>query len=375
MDRREFIKKIGLTGVAAYLTPAIVDVLWSASAEARGYDGQCEAMWYERLSDHNVQCLLCPKKEVLQPGSVGKCRTRVNFDGVLYTKAYENPCVLRVDPIEKGPLYHVTPGAKALALGTAGCNLRCDYCQNWQESQMSPDKTKNVYLGVSDVSTAANGKKCRAVCLTYTEPTSYHEYARRITETARPLGIITCVSTNGYINEKPLLALAKNVDAFTVTLKGWGDEMYLGTFGGHVKPVLDTLVRIKSRGNWLEVVNVVVPTLNDEPSIIRGMSKWLMRNLGPNVPLHFTRFYPAYKMRNLPQTPVKTMETAYEIAREVGLRYVYLANMPGHVANDTYCPSCRKAVVNRAGLTLINNKIKNGKCPFCSSKIPGLWSV
>ncbi len=333
-----------------------------------------EAKYYKKLDDNYVQCLLCPRKCMLPPGATGFCRNRKNIDGKLYTLVYGRLCSVNIDIIEKAPFYHVLPGSKRLACAAVSCNLRCKYCQNWHISQVGPGEVPEYYIPPEELVKIAKKYGLKIICFTYTEPTVCYEYMLDVFKIAKKEGLITTIVSNGYINPEPLKELLKYTDAIKIDLKGFTEDFYREVSMGDLKSVLRTLKIIKKSGVWLEIVNLVVPTLNDNPEDIRRMCEWIRDSLGPDVPVHFTRFHPDYKLTNLPATPIKTLERAVKIAKEVGLHYVYIGNVPGHPYNNTYCPYCGKLLIRRVGLTVLENHIKDGKCPYCGHKIPGLWS-
>jgi pyruvate formate lyase activating enzyme len=335
---------------------------------------RCEARHYQKLSGRRIQCFVCPLNCILDDGETCFCRTRTNMAGTLYNLAYNNPCVLNVDPVEKGPLYHVLPGKFALALGTAGCNMRCLYCQNWEVSQSGPTQTRNLALDARSVCVSARKKSCSVVAFTYTEPVVFSEYVCDTAAEAHRENLRTHVASAAFINPEPLREMCKVIDAFTLSLKGFSEEFYRKVCGTELAPVLEAMKVVKSEGNWLEIVNLILPTLNDDAKGIDSMCRWIVNNLGDEVPLHFARFYPAYRLKNLPLTPQSTMERAHKIARDAGLRYVYLANLPGHPANNTYCHACGNPVVKRNGLKTLSVDMVAGKCRYCKAQIPGLWS-
>ncbi len=301
------------------------------------------------------------------------CGARKNIGGTLYTLTYGRPVAVHVDPIEKKPFFHVLPGERALSIATAGCNLRCKFCQNWQISQADPAKKRAYRLSPRQIVKLAQKKDCPAIAYTYTEPTIFYEYMLETAKLAKKAGILNVVHSCGFINPKPLRRLTKYVDAFNVDLKGFNKGFYRKMSAGRRGPILKAIKIIKEEGAWLELTNLIIPTENDSPKTIRRMCEWIKKNLGPNVPLHFARFYPQYKLKQHPPTPIKSLERAREIAREVGLNYVYVGNVPGHKAESTYSPYTGKLLIRRRGYTLLENNLKDGKSKFSGKKIPGIW--
>ncbi len=334
------------------------------------------ASYWQVIKDTTLQCLLCPRKCVIADGQRGFCTVRVNKSGKLYTLGYGNPVAVHIDPIEKKPFFHVSPGSPVYSLAVAGCNMRCVFCQNWQISQSRPDEVRSYDLSPQDIVNQALRNGCRFIAYTYTEPTVFYEYMLDIAKLARKNGIRNTMHTCGYINHEPLVQLLKYMDAVNVDLKGFSPQVYakIGEMA-QLEPVLETLKTIKDSGVWLEITCLIIPGLNDDSSKIREMCVWIKENLGDQVPVHFSRFMPAFRLVNLPPTPVEKLEEACRIAREAGLQYVYMGNVPGNPAENTYCPVCGKVIVKRAGYEILENNIKDGKCKFCGSKISGRWDL
>jgi len=321
-----------------------------------------------------VRCELCPTECVLDNYQIGGCKVRVNKDGKLYSLVYSTPCAVAVDPIEKKPFFHVLPGAGAFSIATAGCVLGCLFCQNWQISQSRPEKIRNYYLPPEDVVRKALFYGAKAIAYTYTEPTVFYEYMYDTARIARRMGLINTMHTCGYINKKPLKELLKYMDAVAVDLKAFSEEFYGKLCGGRLRPVLETIQTVLEQGVWLEVINLIIPGQNDNPEQIRQMCKWLRIKAGPDVPLHFSRFFPYYKMKDLPPTPFETLWKAREIALQEGLRYVYIGNIRSQ-AENTYCYKCGGLIIERVGFFVKKNLLKKGRCPYCGAIIRGLWEV
>ena len=332
-----------------------------------------EAMYYQQIGEGLVQCQLCPNRCTLPEGSRSQCRVRENRGGKLYTLAYGNPCAVHNDPIEKKPFNHFLPGTLAFSIATAGCNLHCLYCQNWTISQKRPEEVDSISLPPEDVVKYALKAGSRSIAYTYSEPNIFYEYMLDTAKAARPKGLRNVVISNGYINPDPLRELCHAVDAIRVDLKGFSEEFYQKVCFGSLAPVLESIKIIHQEGIWLEIVNLVVPTLNDDEGMLREMARWIVKNLGPDVPVHFSRFYPMYKLTKLPPTPVETLEKARAIAMEEGINYAYIGNVPGHPASHTYCPACGKAIIKRTGFEVTEYHIVDGKCEFCGHPIPGVW--
>lgn len=364
-DRRAFIR-MSATMAAIASAPAIdFDLL----AEEKFF----EARYYEKLERAAVRCRLCPRSCTIPEGGRGYCRTRENHKGILYSLVYGQPCALHIDPIEKKPFFHVLPGTSALSLATVGCNLSCKFCQNWQISQSRPEEVRTRYTSPEEIAELAESKKAPTIAYTYGEPVVFSEYMQDIAKAGRSRKIRSVVVSNGYIGEKALSDLCGLVDAIKIDLKSFEDSYYREVCGGALEPVLRTIQSIHKAGVWLELVYLVVPTLNDDPEKIREMARWIASKLGTSVPIHFSRFFPQYKLANLPPTPVSTLDRAHKVCIEEGLKFVYIGNVPGHKAEHTYCPGCGKPVVSRSGYRLASLDIRNGACRFCGEKIPGIW--
>ena len=332
-----------------------------------------EALFYRKLKNKFVKCFLCPKECVIPPGKYGFCRARKNINGTLYSMGYSRPCSVAVDPIEKKPFFHFLPGTMAFSIASAGCSLRCKFCQNWQISQFSPEQTKNYYLTPAQVVEYAIKYKCPSIAYTYSEPVNFYEYMLDTAKIAKEKGIKNVVHTAGFINPEPLEKLCKYLDAVNVDLKGFNEEYYRNVCGANLQTVLNSLKILKKHNIWIEITNLILPGYNDKEDEIRRMCEWIKNNLGENTPVHFSRFQPMYLMRHLPPTPVSTLEKAVKIAKEVGLKYVYIGNVPGSSYENTYCPRCGKILIRRIAFTVLENNIKNGRCKFCGEKIPGVW--
>lgn len=320
-----------------------------------------------------VRCALCPHRCVLAEGERGLCRVRENRGGKLYTLVYGNPCALHVDPIEKKPFYHFLPGTVALSLATAGCNLRCQYCQNHTISQHPPEQTQNYDAAPAAIVEASVRQGTQTIAYTYSEPMVFYEYMLDTARLARRAGLRNAVISAGYVNPDPLRELCQTVDAIKIDLKGNNQDFYRAVCGGTLEPVLDTIRIVREMGVWLEIVNLVVPTLNDDIDELRALAEWVLETLGPDVPLHFSRFQPNYQLTNLPPTPIETLEGARHLALETGLNYVYLGNVPGHEGNHTYCPACGQMIVQRSGMSTEIVQIVKSQCGFCGAPIPGVW--
>ena len=325
------------------------------------------------MTQGGVQCLICPNNCTLREGTRGICRTHVARDNKLFTIAYGNPCSVQIDPIEKKPLFHFFPASECLSIATSGCNLACLNCQNWEISQRSPVDSKNYELFPEQVVEAAINSRCQSIAYTYTEPTVFYEYMLDTAIIARSRGIKNLMISNGFINEKPLRELCKTIDAANIDLKSFSAESYEKLFRGRLQPVLDSIQVLKDEGVWLEITNLLIPGLTDDPDVLTRMCEWLAGHGFAGTPLHFSRFHPMHKLTGIPVTPVAMLEKARETAVNAGIRFVYIGNVPGSDAQHTYCPGCNKTVIERYGFSIGAMNLVNESCRFCGTKIEGVW--
>ncbi|MCK5082372.1 MAG: AmmeMemoRadiSam system radical SAM enzyme [Candidatus Omnitrophica bacterium] len=322
-----------------------------------------------------LECQLCPRACLLTNGQRGDCRVRIHLDGKMKTLVYGNPCSVHMDPVEKKPLFHVLPRTKTFSIATAGCNLHCKFCQNWQISQRPPEETHNYDLPPEKVVSEAIRLGSKSISYTYSDPIIFYEYMFDTAKLAHQKKILNIMVTAGYINEKPLLELCPYIDAANVDLKGITEEYYRKMTSATLAPVLAAIKIMQREGVWIELTNLIVPTWNDQKKDIRDLCRWVADHLGPNVPLHFSRFWPRHQLKNLPPTPPETLTMAWETAKREGLNYVYVGNIPGHHGNSTFCPVDNKLLIQRIGYQILQNNIVDGKCKFCQTKIPGIWKI
>jgi len=356
-----------------------------------------EARHYLALGQ-NIQCKLCPNGCVLEPEDRGRCRNRVHKDGKLYTLTYGNPCSLQLDPVEKKPLFHFLPGTTTFSFATSGCGFRCLNCQNWDISQRKPEEMKDprgsplrvgprqwlsldrgdndrMSMFPEDIVAVAELAACPSISYTYSEPTVWYEYMYDTAQAAREKKLKNIWVTCGYIQEKPLLDLCGVIDGAHVDLKSFSDEIYGKLNSGKLAPILDTMKVLKHQGVWFEVINLIVPTYTDSLEMIGRMCDWLVKELGPDVPLHFSRFHPSHRLTHLPSTPKEVLTGARDVARKAGLHYVYIGNIQGIPdAENTFCPKCSKPVVERERYAILSQDLEGGKCKSCGTAIAGVWS-
>jgi len=333
-----------------------------------------EALWWENDPDGRVHCYLCPRHCHIGDGQSGFCFIRVNQHGKLYSLGYASPAALQVDPIEKKPLNHFLPGTRVFSMGTAGCNMGCFFCQNWDISKSHHDQARSKHLPPEQIPELARQYGCHSIAFTYNEPTIWGEYIIDICKAAKPYGLKTVMVTNGYITREAFHDIYDHIDAANVDLKAFTENFYGKITLTHLQPVLDTLRWLKNKTRvWFELTNLMIPTLNDDPDETRKLADWILSNLGPDVPLHFTAFHPDFKLQDKPPTPPSTLHRARRIALDAGLHFVYEGNIFSEAAN-TYCPNCKELLIRRSWHDVLKNNLRAGNCPRCQGPIPGVWS-
>ncbi|MFW6159651.1 MAG: AmmeMemoRadiSam system radical SAM enzyme [Acidobacteriota bacterium] len=372
MKRRIFLKT---TGAAGILSQAQWGNLLSNGA-AFGEEANLswvEARYYEKLPDREIECFLCPRQCRLGDRERGYCGVRENKEGIYYTLVYGKACTIHVDPIEKKPFFHYLQESRTLSLATAGCNVNCKFCQNWELSQVRPEQVRHLDFPPEEVARTAHEYNCPVIAYTYTEPVVFFEYMVDTAKIARSSGLKNVVVTGGHISREPLQELIREVDAIKVDLKAFNQKFYSNYVRGELQPVLEAIQAVAQSPAWLEIVYLVIPTLNDSAGEIRKLSQWIMEEVGPDIPLHFSRFHPTYLLKNLPPTPVSTLEKCRQIAMDEGIHFVYIGNVPGHKGENTYCPSCGKLLIQRRGFEIRQFNLVEERCPQCRKTIPGVW--
>jgi len=354
---------------------------WTSVAQAGASCAAChaDADVLKRREPHRhtaglVRCGLCARSCTILPGQAGACRARFNAAGELRSLVYGRPLAIHRDPIEKKPFFHFLPGAEAFSIGTAGCPLRCRFCQNWQISQARPEDEEVPRRSPGDLVAAAAGARDPVIAFTYNEPTVQAEFLIDVARAARVQGIRSVIVSCGYASEAPLAEMCQALAAVKIDLKGFSPAFYREACGAELSAVLRSIKQVARSGVHLELVNLVVPTLNDSRPMLEGLARWVVGEVGPDVPVHFTRFHPDYLLQNLPPTPVSTLERAREIAMAAGIRFAYVGNVPGHPGNHTYCPKCGKVVIARSNFFVTSIELQAGRCRFCQHPIPGVWS-
>lgn len=381
--RRDFIK----TGVAGFcmLTPADLFAkglfnlqknekkIINDDAPKELWKWSKEVYYKAGMDNRYVRCLTCPNMCVLPPDARSRCRSHVNKGGRLYTLVYGNPCAVHIDPIEKKPLYHFLPSSDTFSIATTGCSFHCLNCQNWEISQARPEDVRFYDLFPEAVIQKVLQTECQSIAYTYSEATTFYEYMLDTSRLARENSIKNVWITNGYINEAPLSEFSKTLDAANVDVKSFSESTYASLNAGRLKPVLRTLKILKDKGVWFELTALIVPTYTDDMEMVKKMCHWILENLGVDYPLHFSRFHPQYKLTHLPPTPIAFLERARKMAMEMGINYVYVGNIPSAESNHTYCPSCKRKIVERRGYAIGNVDITKGKCSYCNELIAGVW--
>jgi pyruvate formate lyase activating enzyme len=370
-SRRTFVT--GSAGALALLALPSLPAPASAQLMEYGFLRPHPARFVKSLPDNLVQCQLCPRNCEVLPGDRGECGVRENRQGKYFSLVYGNPCAVHLDPIEKKPFFHILPGSISFSIATAGCNLHCKFCQNWEISQARPEKTYNFDLPPDQVVSRARENGCLSIAYTYVEPMIFYEYMADVAHLARKAGILNVCHSAGYLNDQPLEELAQVMDGACIDLKSFEPKFYRDLVGGELEPVLQTLKTLRRRRVHLEIVNLVIPQFNDQPETVTRMCTWIRDELGPLTPLHFSRFYPLYKMLNHYPTPVSTLEGCRDLARKAGLKYVYIGNIPGHEAENTFCHQCGKLLIARRGYRVDEVHLQDGKCAYCGTAIPGIW--
>lgn len=332
-----------------------------------------EARLWQELNEQQVQCRLCSHYCLLKSDEYGKCGVRVNQQGRLKTLVYEQVAAMNMDPVEKKPLFHFYPGSKSFSIGTMGCNLACDFCQNSSLSQ-GPKQTGQVYgqqAGPEELVRAARHYQAASISYTYSEPTIFFELVQDTARLAKEQGLQNILVSNGFMSRQCLQELEPLVDAINVDLKAFRDEFYTQYCSARLKPVLQNLKTINDMPWWLEVTTLIIPGLNDSQQELQELSRFIAQELGPEVPWHISRFHPAHKMQDRGSTPLQTLEKAYDLGKQSGLHYIYLGNVFLHNSESTYCPNCGKVVIERSGFSLRSKNLLQGRCASCKNRIAG----
>ncbi|MEM4868780.1 MAG: AmmeMemoRadiSam system radical SAM enzyme [Desulfurococcaceae archaeon] len=334
--------------------------------------GVKEAAMWRSLGDGRVVCDLCHRRCTVVPGAFGACGVRYNHEGKLYTVVYGILTAANADPIEKKPLMHFNPGAVVFSISTAGCNFYCKFCDNWVLSQSRRDRVYGEPYEPEDVVELATKTGSHGISYTYNEPTVFYEFMYDTAKLAKKKGLFNTMVTNGYMTPEAIREIGSYIDAATVDFKGGGSREFYRKYMGvpDPEPIFESLLEMKKQGWWIEVTNLVVPEVGDKPEDVAKLAKWIAENLGDETPFHLLRFHPDYLLQELPSTPVSTLEKLAEVAREAGLKHVYIGNVWGHTLENTYCPSCGRVVVERYGFYVRRWHLKeNFTCPYCGYRL------
>jgi pyruvate formate lyase activating enzyme len=334
-----------------------------------------EAMFYEKLDDKKVRCFLCAHHCIIKEGNRGICYVRKNVEGTLYTLVYGRVVSMNVDPIEKKPLFHFLPHSTSFSIAAVGCNFRCEHCQNFEISQYPKDHEGEIlgqYVTPEAIVEAAQRYGCESISYTYTEPTIFFEFAYDCAKLAHEKGIKNVFVSNGYTTPEATKVIAPYLDGNNIDLKG-NNDFYNKICGARLEPVKDTIKLMKQLGVWVEVTTLIIPDYNDSEETSRDIAEYI-KSVDPFIPWHVTQFYPTYKLTDKPRTPIKTLRRTRDIGYETGLKYVYEGNVPGEGGENTYCHNCKNLLIKRFGFSIIENRMKNGRCPECSIDIRGVWS-
>ncbi len=340
----------------------------------KGFMRPVPSRWFSRLDGGKIQCELCPRVCRLAEGQRAPCRVRENREGVMYTLAHGNPALVQEDPVERKPFYHVVPGSRALSISTAGCNLECKFCEVWDMALVAPEEVHAYDMPPEAVVSQAQSAGLRAISYAFGEPVIFYEYMADVAALAKQVGLLNLIHTAGYLQPEPLGEISELLDAANVDLKSFDPDFYRQAVGGEIEPVLRTLTLLRESEIHIEITNVIIPTLNDSMQKIEEMCRWIVNELGADVPVHFARFYPLYKLSSLPRTPVATLDKARETAMNAGLDFVYVAKVTGHQGENTFCPGCGEAVIKRVGFVIRELHVKDGSCSYCGMEIPGRWA-
>lgn len=328
---------------------------------------------YWEITKGKIKCKLCPHNCIITNNKIGICKVRKNIDNKLYTVAFGNLCAANIDPIEKKPLFHFLPSSKTFSIAINGCNFHCYNCQNWNISQF-PSQDNVRITSPQQIVESAIKNNCKSISYTYTEPTIFYEFMLETAKLAKEKGLKNIIVSNGFINKEPLLELCKYIDAANIDLKCFDEITYKKLTGGSLNSVLETIITLHQNNVWLELTNLLIPDYTDDLSNIKKMCKWLYENDLSEVPLHFSRFFPTYKLNEPAPTPIETLNKAYTVAKNEGITYVYIGNVNEHENENTYCNKCKKLLIKRIGFNVITNNIVNTNCKFCNNKIKGIWN-
>lgn len=340
-----------------------------------------KAILYKKLTDNKVQCLACSHKCIINEEQTGICGVRQNKQGDLYLLVHNKPISVNIEPVEKKPLFHFLPGEKIFSLGTIGCNFGCEFCQNWEISQLPKtidairqtgyERQQETWMPETIVQHCLESK-IPMIAYTYNEPTIWTEYAYETMKLAKEKGIKNIWVSNGFMSQETLDLISPYLDAINIDLKSFSEDFYKNICKARLEPVKENIKKIHEKGIWLEVTTLIIPKINDSDKELQQIAKFL-KNISENIPWHISAFYPGYKMVDISSTPKESLIKAYQIGKQAGLKYVYIGNTPDAEYESTYCPKCNFLLIKRLGLDMIENKIQDGKCPKCNTEIKGIF--
>ena len=379
LDRRDFVGLCGKGCLAAGLMPSLghlAETIGGAPVREVGNVANVVGRFWRSTTGTNTVCQLCPRKCEIACGERGFCGVRENVNGQYVSKVYGKPVQVKGDYMEKGPFYHFLPRTRTLALGTAGCNLDCKYCQSWQFAQARPEQTDNKNLPPDSLVEQVQANGLKSITFTFSEPIQCIEYVLDTAALAHRVGIKVLIHSAGYCVPETMQAFCDAVDAINIDLKGFTEDFYTNVTGGHLETVLNSIKTAAKSKVWLELTNLVVPGYNDSVDTFYAMARWIVDNCGPDTPLHISRFFPAYKFGNVASTPAEKLTDLRQKAFQAGLRYAYLGNMNGHPGECTYCPKCGYKVIKRVNYEVENTglNLDNFTCVKCRLRIPGVWA-
>lgn len=333
------------------------------------------AVLWEPATERKVKCFLCNWRCLISEGKVGHCRVRKNVDGILYSLCYDRVCAANDDPIEKKPLFHFHPGTRSFSISTPGCNFQCTFCQNWQISQIAleEDVIEGRPFAPEDIVSAAIRTGCSSIAYTYTEPTIFMELCEDTARLAKENGLSNVFVSNGFMTTDAIDFALPWLDAINIDIKAFTEDYYRRLCRARLAPVLDTIRYIAQNTNiWMELTTLIIPGENDSDEELRNIAEFIVNEASPDVPWHVSRFYPNYEMNGKPPTPPETLQRAYEIGAEAGLRYVYVGNLPGAKAESTCCYNCGEILIERVGYMISSCSVSAGACPKCNAQIAGV---
>ncbi len=331
------------------------------------------AKFFRRLNDERVLCYLCPRYCKLKEGQIGFCQVRQNINGELKSLVYGKPYAVNVDPIEKKPLFHFLPGSKILSLGTAGCNMACKYCQNWNLSNTQFEEERAIHLPPERAVQLAIHYKTDSIAYTYNEPTIFAEYAMDTARLSQAFKLKNVMVTNGYISTEAIDQVYQHMDAANVDLKAFSEKFYAKLTLSRLQPVLDCLKRLKQLNKWIEITNLIIPTYNDQEKDVTALCEWVLQELGPFVPLHFSAFHPEFQLTHVPPTTPSTLIKLRRLAIQLGIKYVYVGNISDSEGNNTYCHNCSALLIRRTWYHTECVGLDQAKCKKCGEVIPGIF--